>query len=134
MDDHDDALASGPIAGSITLGQATILNNQHVTHDVDAFVINLPENELMKHCQVNVELDGYLANFVGKLEVYRVEGKSIRSLAVPLLYLLAGKAFGISTSLQQIRAMCAPTAKLEYLRKHARTGNLWTLVRFNQCR
>ena len=49
-------------------------------------------------------------------------------LTVPLLYLLAGKAFGISTSLQQIGAMCAPNAKLEYLRKHDRTGNLWTLV------
>ena len=49
-------------------------------------------------------------------------------LTVPLLYLLAGKAFGISTSLQQIGAMCAPNTKLEYLRKHDRTGNLWTLV------
>ena len=49
-------------------------------------------------------------------------------LTVPLLYLLAGKAFGISTSLQQIGAMCAPNSKYEYLRKHDRTGNLWTLV------
>jgi uncharacterized protein len=49
-------------------------------------------------------------------------------LTVPLLYLLAGKAFGISTSLQQIGAMCAPNTKFEYLRKHNRRGNLWTLV------
>ena len=42
-------------------------------------------------------------------------------LTVPLLYLLAGKAFGISTSLQQIGAMCAPNSKFEYLRKHDRT-------------
>jgi len=49
-------------------------------------------------------------------------------LTVPLLYILAGKAFGISTSLQQIGAMCAPNSKLEYLRKHDRTGHLWTLI------
>jgi len=49
-------------------------------------------------------------------------------LTVPLLYLLAGKAFGISTSLQQAGAMCAPHSKLEYLRKHDRRANLWTLV------
>jgi uncharacterized membrane protein YedE/YeeE len=48
-------------------------------------------------------------------------------LTVPLLYVLAGKAFGISTSLQQIGAMCAPNSRFEYLRKHDRTGNLWTL-------
>lgn len=49
-------------------------------------------------------------------------------LTVPLLYILAGKAFGISTSLQQIGAMCAPHSKLDYLRKHDRAGNLWTLI------
>lgn len=49
-------------------------------------------------------------------------------LTVPLLYLLAGKAFGISTSLQQIGAMCVPNSKFDYLRKHDRTGHLWTLV------
>lgn len=49
-------------------------------------------------------------------------------LTVPLLYLLAGKAFGISTSLQQIGAICAPHSRWDYLRKHDRAGNLWTLV------
>lgn len=49
-------------------------------------------------------------------------------LTVPLLYLLAGKAFGISTSLQQIGAMCAPNSRFEYLSKHDRRGHLWTLV------
>ncbi|HMO84493.1 MAG TPA: YeeE/YedE thiosulfate transporter family protein [Lacipirellulaceae bacterium] len=49
-------------------------------------------------------------------------------LTVPLLYLLAGKAFGISTSLQQIGAMCAPHSRLDYLRKHDRQAHLWTLV------
>lgn len=49
-------------------------------------------------------------------------------LTVPLLYLLAGKAFGISTSLQQVGAMCAPRSKLEYLSNFDRRGNLWTVV------
>lgn len=49
-------------------------------------------------------------------------------LIVPLLYLLAGKDFGISTSLQQIGAMCAPDSKLDYLRSYDRFGGMWTLV------
>ena len=49
-------------------------------------------------------------------------------LTVPLLYILAGKAFGISTSLQEAGAWCAPNSKLEYLSKFDRQGNLWTLV------
>jgi len=48
-------------------------------------------------------------------------------LTVPLLYVLAGKAFGISTSLQQAGAMCAPNSPLEYLSKHDRKANMWTL-------
>ena len=49
-------------------------------------------------------------------------------LTVPLLYVLAGKAFGISTSLQQIGAMCAPHSRFEYLSKYDRQGHLWTMV------
>ncbi len=49
-------------------------------------------------------------------------------LTVPLLYFLTGKGFGISTSLQQVGAMCAPNSKLEYLSKHDRKSNLWTIV------
>ncbi|MCB1691969.1 MAG: YeeE/YedE family protein [Pseudomonadales bacterium] len=49
-------------------------------------------------------------------------------LTVPLLYLLAGKAFGISTSLQQIGAMCTPHIKFDYLRKFDRSDNFWTVV------
>lgn len=49
-------------------------------------------------------------------------------LVVPLLYILAGKGFGISTSLQQIGAMCAPQSRLEYLAKYDRRDGLWTLV------
>jgi uncharacterized membrane protein YedE/YeeE len=49
-------------------------------------------------------------------------------LTVPLLYILAGKAFGISTSLQEIGAMCSPNSRFEYLSNFDRTGNLWTLI------
>ncbi len=49
-------------------------------------------------------------------------------LTVPLLFVLAGKAFGISTSLQEAGALCFPNSKLEYLSKFDRKGHLWTLV------
>ncbi|NND96681.1 MAG: YeeE/YedE family protein [Pirellulaceae bacterium] len=49
-------------------------------------------------------------------------------LTVPLLYLLAGKAFGISTSLQEAGALCAPNSKLEYFSKFDRKANFWTIV------
>jgi uncharacterized membrane protein YedE/YeeE len=49
-------------------------------------------------------------------------------LTVPLLYIFAGKAFGISTSLQEAGALCAPSSNLEYLSKFDRRGHLWTLV------
>ena len=49
-------------------------------------------------------------------------------LTVPLLYLLSGKAFGISTSLQEIGALCAPASKWEYLSKFDRKENFWTII------
>ena len=49
-------------------------------------------------------------------------------LTVPLLYWLAGKAFGISTSLQEIGALCAHNSKIEYLSKFDRKANRWTVV------
>lgn len=49
-------------------------------------------------------------------------------LTVPLLYLLAGKGFGISTSLQQMGAMVAPNSKLDYLRDYDRKSGMWTIV------
>lgn len=49
-------------------------------------------------------------------------------LTVPLLYILSGKAFGISTSLQEAGALCAPNSRWEYLSKFDRKANLWTLV------
>ena len=48
-------------------------------------------------------------------------------LTVPLLFLLAGKAFGISTSFQEIAALCAP-ANLDYLKSHAWRSGIWTVV------
>ena len=49
-------------------------------------------------------------------------------LVVPLLYLLVGKGFGISTSLQQVGAMCVPNSKLDYFSKFDRFANGWTMV------
>jgi uncharacterized membrane protein YedE/YeeE len=49
-------------------------------------------------------------------------------LTVPLLYLLAGKGFGISTSLQQLGAMCLPNSKLDYLKNFDRRKGAWTLI------
>jgi uncharacterized membrane protein YedE/YeeE len=49
-------------------------------------------------------------------------------LTVPLLYFLSGKAFGISTSLQAIGSLCAPSSKMEYLSKFDRRANAWTIV------
>lgn len=48
-------------------------------------------------------------------------------LTVPLLALLAGKSFGISTSLQEVGAMCAP-CNLDYLNNHKWRSGIWTLV------
>jgi len=47
---------------------------------------------------------------------------------VPLLYFLTGKAFGISTSLQEAGALCFPQSRFEYLSKFDRKENLWTIV------
>ncbi len=49
-------------------------------------------------------------------------------LTVPLLYWLTGQGFGISTSLQQIGAMCSPRSKLSYFRDYDRRTGLWTLL------
>lgn len=49
-------------------------------------------------------------------------------LTVPLLYILAGKAFGISTSLQHIGAACTPNTSFDYLRNHNWRDGIWNLV------
>ena len=49
-------------------------------------------------------------------------------LTIPLLFLLAGKNFGISTSLQQIGAMCSPNSKWDYFKSYDRKQGVWTLV------
>ncbi len=56
------------------------------------------------------------------------QGGILIGLTVPLLFLFSGKAFGISTSLQQIGAVCSPRSKWDYFSKHDRAGNAWTLV------
>ena len=49
-------------------------------------------------------------------------------LTVPLLYVLSGKGFGISSSFQQIGSMCMPRSKAPYLAAYDRRGGMWTLV------
>ena len=49
-------------------------------------------------------------------------------LTVPLLYFLTGQGFGISTSFQQIGAMCSPNSKLPYLRDFNTRKGMWTLM------
>lgn len=48
-------------------------------------------------------------------------------LTVPLLYLATGQGFGISTSFQQIGALCAPHSKLSYFRDFNKRRGMWTL-------
>ena len=52
---------------------------------------------------------------------------TLLGLTVPLLLVLTGKAFGISTSFQEIGAICLP-ANLEYLRTHRWRSGIWTVV------
>ena len=49
-------------------------------------------------------------------------------LTVPLLFLLAGQSFGISTSFQQIDAMCLPHSRLAYFREYDWRQGLWVLM------
>lgn len=49
-------------------------------------------------------------------------------LIVPLLYLLSGKSFGVSTSFQEIGALCTKDKGPDYLKNFDRGANLWTLV------
>ncbi len=49
-------------------------------------------------------------------------------LTVPALYILGGKAFGISTSLQHIGSACLPKSRLAYLRDNDWRGDVWNLV------
>ncbi len=49
-------------------------------------------------------------------------------LTVPLLYIVAGKAFGLSASLQHVGAMCAPNSNIAYLKDHNWRGGIWNLV------
>ncbi len=49
-------------------------------------------------------------------------------LTVPLLYIAAGKAFGLSTSLQHVGSMCTPDTSISYLRNHNWRSGIWNLV------
>jgi uncharacterized membrane protein YedE/YeeE len=49
-------------------------------------------------------------------------------LMAPVLLLLTGRSFGVSTSFQHLGAMCAPHSKLSYLRNYDWRSNHWRLV------
>lgn len=49
-------------------------------------------------------------------------------LTVPLLFVLAGQGFGISTSFQQLGAMCFGHSKIAYFRDYNRRRGLWVLL------
>ena len=49
-------------------------------------------------------------------------------LTVPLLYILVGQGFGISTSLQEMGALCSPNSKLSYFKDFDKRKGLWTLM------
>jgi uncharacterized protein len=48
-------------------------------------------------------------------------------LTVPLLYLLSGNWFGISTSFQEIGAVCLPKSRLSYFRDFDKLANFWVI-------
>lgn len=54
-------------------------------------------------------------------------GGPLIGLTVPLLYILAGKSFGLSSSFRHIGALCTPNTKLAYLRYNWR-DHAWSLV------
>lgn len=49
-------------------------------------------------------------------------------LTVPLLQLLSGKSFGISSSLQHIGAACTPNAPFDTIRNHDWRRGAWNLI------
>ncbi|MCB8945495.1 MAG: YeeE/YedE family protein [Ardenticatenaceae bacterium] len=50
-------------------------------------------------------------------------------LTVPLLFILTGKSFGISSSLRHIGAACAPRTKLPYLSKNYNwRDHTWSII------
>lgn len=49
-------------------------------------------------------------------------------LTVPLLFILTGKSFGVSSSLRHIGAACAPHAKLPYLRDYNWRDHIWSII------
>ena len=49
-------------------------------------------------------------------------------LTVPLLLLLVGKPFGISSSFRHLCSICLPHSKLDYLRSNDWRGESWSLL------
>ena len=49
-------------------------------------------------------------------------------LMVPAMYLIIGRGFGVSQSLQHLGAACLPKAKIDYFRLHDWRSHRWNLV------
>ena len=49
-------------------------------------------------------------------------------LTVPILFILTGQGFGISSSFQQWAATCLPHSKLSYFRDFDRQKGFWTIL------
>jgi len=49
-------------------------------------------------------------------------------LTVPLLLLMAGKTFGISSSFRHVASICSPNTKLSYLKENNWRSESWNLV------
>lgn len=49
-------------------------------------------------------------------------------LTVPLLLLLTGKSFGISSSFRHLGSLCSPRSNIDYLKQNDWRGESWNLV------
>jgi hypothetical protein len=67
-----------PVHGVIASNATNVMQGD----DVDAFIVNLPENGFMKSWNVSVGGERYSTNLDVRLEVYRVEGDSLTSIGI----------------------------------------------------
>ena len=52
----------------------------------------------------------------------------LMGLSVPLLYILSGRALGISSSLRHVGSLCSPNSEISYLRDNDWRKGSWNLV------
>jgi hypothetical protein len=78
-DDHGGTLDTATPIGSLDAPLHGVIASNAINleqgDDIDCFVVNLPENSLLKMWSIGVGVDGYSANLDARLEVYQVLGK-----------------------------------------------------------